>query len=96
MNPGRRPITSKATSGRSTRGTIRGVGDQLSVALSRPQDGVLVVDVRLVTIPSPGRTAVGLDFADTVWLDPPLWEGYPPITIDASTGRSVVIGSFVP
>ncbi len=77
--------------------STRGVGDQLaSVVLSRPQDGVLIVDVRLITIPSPGRTAIGLLFATRVWLDPPLWEGYPPITIDASTGRSVVIGSFIP
>ena len=76
---------------------IRGVGDQLaSVSLSRPQDGVLVVDVRLITIPSPGRTAVGLSFATRVWLDPPLWEGIPPITLDASTGRSVVVGSYIP
>ena len=75
----------------------RGVGDQLaSVSLSRPQDGVLVVDVRLITIPSPGRSAVGLSFATRVWLDPPLWVGIPPITIDASTGRSVVIGSWIP
>ena len=75
----------------------RGANDQLaSVSISRPQDGVLVVDVRLITTPNPGGPAIGIWFATRVWLDPPLWEGIPPITLDASTGRSVVVGSYIP
>ena len=75
----------------------RGVGDQLaSVTLDRPQDGVVRVDLRLITTPSPGRSAVGLLFATRVELNPPQVPGYPPITIDASTGRSMIIGSYVP
>ena len=76
---------------------LRGPADQLgSVTLSRPQDGVLVVEVRLVTFPGTGGTAIGIPFATPVFLDPPLWEGIPPITLDASTGRSVVVGSYRP
>jgi len=75
----------------------RGLYDQLaSVSLSRPQDGVLVVDVRLITTPNLGGPAIGNYFATRVYLDPPLWVGIPPITIDASTRRSVVIGSYIP
>ena len=74
----------------------RGEGDQLaSITLDRPQDGVIRIDVRLITIPSAGRSDVGLLFATRVELDPPQVPGYPAITIDASTGRSVQIGSFI-
>jgi hypothetical protein len=75
----------------------RGEGDQLaSVTLSRPHAGVLVVDLRLITTPSAGRSDIGHLFATRVWFNEP-WHGeHPPITLDASTGRSVVIGSFVP
>jgi len=77
--------------------STRGEGDQLaSVTLSRPQDGVLLVDLRLITVPNLGRSAVGLYFGTRVWLDQPVYEGLPPITIDVSTDRAVVIGSFVP
>jgi hypothetical protein len=77
--------------------STRGEGDQLaSVTISRPHDGVLVVDVRLITIPSPGRSAVGLLFGTRVWIDQWWYDGHPPITIDASTDRSVVITSFKP
>jgi hypothetical protein len=77
--------------------SIRGEGDQLaSVTLSKTFPGVVVVDLRLIQIPSPGRTAVGLLFATRVLFDEPWYEGHPPITIDASTGSPVVIGSYIP
>jgi hypothetical protein len=77
--------------------STRGVGDQLaSVTISKTFPGVMVVDVRLITIPSPGRTAVGLLFATRVLFHEPWYEGHPPLTIDASTGRPVVIETYIP
>jgi hypothetical protein len=76
---------------------IRGERDQLaSVTLTRPYDGVLLVELRLITIPSAGGTAIGLGFGTRVWLDEPIYNQKPPITIDVSTDRAVVIGSYVP
>jgi TolB protein len=44
----------------------RGVGDQLATAtVTRPKASVLLVELRLVTIPNLGRTAVGLLFSRT-------------------------------
>ena len=75
----------------------RGVGDQLaSVTLTRTFPGVVVVDMRLITIPSPGRSAVGLLFGTRLWLNEWWYEGHPPLIIDASTGSSVVITTFIP
>jgi hypothetical protein len=76
----------------------RGHGDQLaSVTLTRPYDGVLLVDLRLITSPIPGgRSAVGILFGTRVWLDQPIYNQLPPITIDVSTDRAVVIGSYFP
>lgn len=77
--------------------STRGEGDQLaSVTFSRPHDGVIVVDLRLIAIPSPGRSDIGLLFGTRVWVDQWWYDGHPPITIDASTNRAVVIGSFMP
>ena len=76
---------------------IRGERDQLaSVTLTRPYDGVLLVDLRLITIPGAGGTAIGLGFGTRVWLDEPIYNQKPPITIDVSTDRAVVIGSYLP
>ena len=77
---------------------MRGEGDQLaSVTLTRPYDGVLLVDLRLMPSPMPGaRPAAGILFGTRVWLDQPLWNQKPPITIDVSTDRAVVIGSYRP
>ena len=75
----------------------RGVGDQLaSVTLSRTHPGVVVVDLRLITVPNLGRSAIGLLFGTRVWLDEWWFEGHPPLIIDASTGSSVVITTFIP
>jgi hypothetical protein len=77
----------------------RGEGDQLaSVTLSRPHAGagVLVVDLRLITIPSAGRSDIGRPFATRVWFGESWYEGHPPITIDASTGGPIVVESFKP
>lgn len=77
--------------------STRGEGDQLaSVTLTRPYDGVLLVDLRLITTPSAGGSDVGLLFGTRVWLDQPIYNQKPPITIDVSTDRAVVIGSFMP
>jgi hypothetical protein len=77
--------------------SLRGEHDQLaSVTLSRPGPGVLVVDVRLIEVPSAGGTAVGLLFGTRVWFDEPWYDGHPPITIDASTGDPVVVDSYIP
>jgi hypothetical protein len=78
--------------------STRGEGDQLaSVTLTRPYDGVLLVDLRLIQSPIPGaRPAVGILFGTRVWLDQPIWNQKPPITIDVSADRAVVIGSWVP
>ena len=76
---------------------MRGEGDQLaSVSVTRTHPGVVVVDLRLIQIPSPGRTAIGLLFGTRVWLDEWWFEGHPPLIIDASTGSSVVITTFIP
>jgi hypothetical protein len=75
----------------------RGEGDQFaSVTLSRPHDGVLVVDLRLIAIPSAGRSDIRQLFATRVWFNEPWHAGHPPITIDASTGGPIVIESFIP
>ena len=75
----------------------RGEGDQLaSVTLTRPYDGVLLVDLRLIAIPSAGHTAQGFYFGTRVWLDQPIYQGLPPITIDVSTDSAVVIGTYQP
>jgi hypothetical protein len=77
--------------------STRGERDQLaSVTLTRPYDGVLLVDLRLITTPSAGGSDVGLLFGTRVWLDQPIYNQLPPITIDVSTDRAVVIGSFMP
>jgi hypothetical protein len=77
--------------------SIRGEGDQLaSVSLTRTFPGVMVVDLRLIQIPSSGRSDVGLLFGTRVWLNEWWYEGHPPLIIDASTGRSVVITTFIP
>jgi hypothetical protein len=57
---------------------------------------VLVVDLRLIETPSAGGSDVGLLFGTRVWLDEPIWNQKPPITIDVSTDRAVVIGSYKP
>jgi hypothetical protein len=77
--------------------SIRGEGDQLaSITLTRTVPGVVVVDLRLITIPSAGHPAVGFLFGTRVWLDEWWYEGHPPLIIDASTGSSVVITTFIP
>lgn len=76
---------------------MRGEGDQLAtVTLTRPYDGVLLVDLRLITTLSAGGSDVGLLFGTRVWLDQPIYNQLPPITIDVSTDRAVVIGSYFP
>ena len=76
---------------------FRGDGDQLaSVTLSWPQDGVVIVDLRLITPPSAGRNAALYLFGTRVLLDRPLFDEHVPITFDASTGRTVVVESFIP
>jgi hypothetical protein len=76
---------------------MRGERDQLaSVTLTRPYDGVLLVDLRLITTPSAGGSDVGLLFGTRVWLDQPIYNQLPPITIDMSTDMAVVIGSYFP
>jgi hypothetical protein len=76
---------------------MRGERDQLAtVTMTRPYDGVLVVDLRLIETPSAGGSDVGLLFGTRVWLDEPIWNQKPPITIDVSTDRAVVIGSYKP
>jgi hypothetical protein len=75
----------------------RGVGDQLAtVTLYYPQDGLLIVDVRLITIPSPGRSAVGLLFGTRVHLQRPIVGGHPPLTVDDSTGDPIAVGNYLP
>lgn len=76
---------------------MRGEGDQLaSVGVTRPYDGVLLVDLRLVTIPSAGRSDVLEPFGTRVRLAQPLYDAHPPITIDVSQDKAVVIGSYIP
>jgi hypothetical protein len=76
---------------------MRGERDQLAtVSMTRPYDGVLVVDLRLIETPSAGGSDVGILFGTRVWLDEPIWNQKPPITIDVSTDRAVVIGSYKP
>ena len=77
--------------------STRGVGDQLaSITLTKTFPGVVVVDLRLIQIPSAGRSDVGLLFATRALFDEPWWQGHPPITIDASTGNPVVIETYIP
>ena len=76
---------------------LRGPADQVaSVTINRPHDGVWRLDLRLISYPTAGSTAIGIPFATRVYLDPPLWQGYPPITMDVSTGRAVVVSSYRP
>ena len=75
----------------------RGVGDQLaSATLSRPTEGELSVELRLIQIPSPGRSAIGLFFGTRIWLDKPVDSGHPPRIIDASTGDPVAVEPYLP
>ena len=75
----------------------RGVADQLAtVTLYYPQDGLLVVDMRLITTPNLGGPAIGILFATRVQLERPIVGGHPPLTIDDSTGDPIVVGSYLP
>jgi hypothetical protein len=74
----------------------RGIGDELaSATVSRPKNSVLVVDLRLITIPNLGRSAVGLYFGTRVSLDQTVDVGNPPIVRDAGTGDPVPVGPFI-
>jgi len=73
----------------------RGVGDQLATAtVTRPKNSVLLVELRLITIPSPGRPAIGLYFGTRVCLDQPIGETH--LVRDASTGDQVGVDPFIP
>jgi hypothetical protein len=75
----------------------RGVGDQLaSATLSRSTEGELSVELRLIQIPSPGRSAIGLFFGTRIWLDEPVDSGHPPVVIDATTGDPIAVDPFIP
>ena len=75
----------------------RGVGDQLaSATLSRSSGGVLRVELRLITIPNLGRSAVGLLFGTRIRLDQPVDVEHPPAVIDASTSDPIVVDPFIP
>ena len=77
--------------------SVRGEGDQLaSATLARSKEGELSVELRLIQIPSPGRTAIGLLFGTRIWLDQPVDGGRPPTIIDASTGDPVAVDPFIP
>ena len=77
--------------------STRGEHDQLaSVTLTWPQDGVVLVEVRLITTPSAGGTDIGIPFGTRVLLDRPLFDEHPPITMDVSTGRPVVVDTYLP
>ena len=76
---------------------LRGERDQLgSVTLSSPHPGVLVVDVRLVEVPSAGGSDIGLLFGTRVRLEHFWYQGHPPITMDASRDEPVVVDSYIP
>jgi hypothetical protein len=75
---------------------IRGQGDQLaSVTHVWVKDGVLIVDLRL-TQALGARNAAGYSFGTRIELSRPLYDEFPPITIDASTGRTVPVETYIP
>ena len=76
---------------------MRGERDQLaSVTLSSPHPGVLIVDVRLITVPSAGGSDIGVLFGTRVPLQHFWYQGHPPITMDASRDEPVVVESYIP
>ena len=77
--------------------SLRGERDQLaSVTLTSPHPGVLVVDLRLIEVPSAGGTAVGILFGTRVPLEHFWYQGHPPIVMDASRDEPVVVDSYLP